>query len=564
MPTSPKLSPFIGREFHPSSSSPSSLKIPASLPEIRDRLSFSKTSTKFILLCLLWYLSSALSSNSAKQILTAFKYPVTLTFIQFGFISGWCVLLALLQQIRGTRHRALFGAKHGIHRPTREIIITTLPMSFFQIAGHIFGSLATSQIPVSVVHTVKVYTRFHNPTNVQALSPLFTVLTYRFMFRVHYSPSTYLSLLPLTLGVMFACSFELSANVVGLIYALGSTVVFVSQNIFVKKLHFQESSATEDLRTNGYASVTGMFKAPQEKKKLDKLNILFYSSGMAFLLMIPLWLYNEGGGIVWRFLFGSTLSGQTTSTPLTLLFIFNGTVHFGQNIIAFSLLSVASPVAYSIAGLVKRIFVIVISIIWFGQRTTLVQAAGYFHLKSNNSDDTSIVMTFVGLYMYDQAKLEVARGERKVERIEYKEKHLLPLDISDLKLSAPPTPDPFFMAPLSATSATEKKGFGEPPRRRSSSFTEKDRPLLTPLHPNWNLGSIREMTPPISPRGTSPAQLNGTHSENKMSIPNGHKRRYSGSSHVLQGNRGMNGIQNGIQSPRTERSRGIDGKANLD
>ena len=196
------------------------------------------------------------------------------------------------------------------------------------------------------------------------------------MFRVHYSPSTYLSLLPLTLGVMLACSFELSANIFGLIYSLGSTIVFVSQNIFVKRLHFQESSATEDLGSNGHASVNGMFKAPQEKEKLDKLNILFYSSGMAFLLMIPVWLYNEGGGMVWRYLFGSSSTEVTNSTSLTLLFIFNGTVHFGQNIIAFSLLSVASPVAYSIAGLVKRIFVIVISIIWFGQRTTLIQAFG--------------------------------------------------------------------------------------------------------------------------------------------------------------------------------------------
>lgn len=111
---------------------------------------------KFVLLCLLWYLSSALSNNSAKQILISFKYPVTLTFIQFGFISGWCVLLAFIQQVRGENSRALFGANHGIRHPTREIVMTTLPLSFFQIAGHIFGSLATSQIPVSVVHTVKV------------------------------------------------------------------------------------------------------------------------------------------------------------------------------------------------------------------------------------------------------------------------------------------------------------------------------------------------------------------------------------------------------------------------
>jgi solute carrier family 35, member E1 len=203
------------------------------------------------------------------------------------------------------------------------------------------------------------------------------------MFNVTYSSSTYLSLLPLTLGVMLACSFELSANVVGLFYALGSTVVFVSQNIFIKKLHFQQSSATDPLEnSNGHTSVKGMFKPPEQKDKLDKLNILFYSSGMAFLLMIPLWLYNEGGNMVWRFLFGDEATGSGLMTfeesrSLILLFVFNGTVHFGQNIIAFSLLSVASPVAYSIAGLVKRIFVIVISIIWFGQSTTLLQALGY-------------------------------------------------------------------------------------------------------------------------------------------------------------------------------------------
>ena len=158
MSSSPKFSSFFGRELDTSSSSslPSLSRL---LHDIRNRLSLSSTSAKFILLCFLWYLSSALSNNSAKQILITFSYPVTLTFIQFGFISGWCVLLAFIQQIRGESSRALFGANHGIRYPTREIVMTTLPMSFFQIAGHIFGSLATSQIPVSVVHTVKVYTR---------------------------------------------------------------------------------------------------------------------------------------------------------------------------------------------------------------------------------------------------------------------------------------------------------------------------------------------------------------------------------------------------------------------
>jgi solute carrier family 35 protein E1 len=154
MSSSPKLHPFDNRHGT-QSGSPSSLFSTAIL-SISDRLSLSPAALKFVLLCFLWYLSSALSNNTAKSILTEFNYPVTLTFIQFGFISGWCCLLAVIQQIRGRNSRALFGANHGIRYPTQEIIVTTLPMSLFQIAGHIFGSLATSQIPVSVVHTVKV------------------------------------------------------------------------------------------------------------------------------------------------------------------------------------------------------------------------------------------------------------------------------------------------------------------------------------------------------------------------------------------------------------------------
>jgi solute carrier family 35, member E1 len=154
MPSTLKFTRNMGRE-ETSSSTPLT-SISNVFREYGERFSLSPAALKFVFLCVLWYLSSALSNNSAKQILIQFKYPVTLTFIQFGFISGWCGLLAMVQQLRGRNSRALFGAKNGIRYPTLEIILTTLPMSFFQIAGHIFGSLATSQIPVSVVHTVKV------------------------------------------------------------------------------------------------------------------------------------------------------------------------------------------------------------------------------------------------------------------------------------------------------------------------------------------------------------------------------------------------------------------------
>jgi len=75
--------------------------------------------------------------------------------------------------------------------------------------------------------------------------------------------------------------------------------------------------------------------------------------------------------------------------PLLLEFIFNGIFHFAQNILAFVLLSMISPVSYSIASLIKRVFVIAVAIVWFGNPTTPLQAFG-------------IALTFVGLYLYDR------------------------------------------------------------------------------------------------------------------------------------------------------------------
>ena len=100
---------------------------------------------RFVLLCCLWYTSSALSSNTGKAIMNIFKFPVTLTFVQFGFIAGYCLLLA---------SPVLRLAK--LRRPTPAIIRSTLPMAIFQVGGHISSSMAISRIHVSTVHTIKV------------------------------------------------------------------------------------------------------------------------------------------------------------------------------------------------------------------------------------------------------------------------------------------------------------------------------------------------------------------------------------------------------------------------
>lgn len=180
-----------------------------------------------------------------------------------------------------------------------------------------------------------------------------------------------MSLIPLTFGVMLACSAEFRGNLLGVISAFGSAIIFVSQNIFAKKLF----NASNQAEAEGVGS-----------KKLDKLNLLCYSSGMAFLLTVPLWLYSEGFDLMRRYTTEGKLTlplekmkhpeNALTEGELAMEFCFNGTVHFLQNILAFILLGMISPVTYSIASLIKRVFVICMAIVWFGQQTTSIQAVG--------------------------------------------------------------------------------------------------------------------------------------------------------------------------------------------
>lgn len=300
--------------------------------------------------------------------------------------------------------------------------MTTLPLAAFQIGGHLLSSTATSKIPVSLVHTIK------------GLSPLFTVFAYRVIFDIRYPIATYLSLIPLTLGVMLACSAEFRGNIVGIFCAFLAAIIFVTQNIFSKRLFNEAAKAEADGQHI-------------QSRKLDKLNLLCYSSGLAFVLTAPIWFWSEGLTLLSDFFHDGSL--DLTDKPesfdhgrLALEFVFNGTFHFGQNIIAFVLLSMVSPVTYSVASLIKRVFVVVISIIWFQYSTTPIQAVG-------------IGLTFFGLYLYDRTS-DSNKADRKARMLDIKEETLLPLNTHNGGPSIPVFDSPI---PTSAGPYAMSNGF---------------------------------------------------------------------------------------------------------
>lgn len=324
-------------------------------------------------------MSSALTNTSSKSILNVFPNPITLTLVQFAFVSFWCIFFAYVAYLFPFLRRAIPALRHGIRYPSRDVIETTLPLALFQVGGHILSSTAIEKIPVSLVHTIK------------GLSPLFTVLAYRFVLKISHSKATYLSLIPLTLGVVLACSVEFSGNLFGILCAFGGAIIFVTQNIFSKKL-FNEAARAE---ADGISSA--------QSRKLDKLNLLCYCSGLAFFLTIPIWFWTDGFPAPQSLLQRKDphSNAPISTNYLPLEFLFNGVFHFGQNILAFVLLSLVSPVTYSVASLIKRVFVIVVAIIWFGSRTTPLQAMG-------------IALTFLGLYLYDRNN-DTSKAERRAK-----------------------------------------------------------------------------------------------------------------------------------------------------
>jgi solute carrier family 35 protein E1 len=187
----------------------------------------------------------------------------------------------------------------------------------------------------------------------------------------------------LTIGVGLTLVNKVVFHPIGFLTSLISCIIFVIQNIFSKQL---------------FNTTNGVGNDVINPSKLDKLNLLFYSNLTAFFCSVPIWLRQDISSPEYHF----------PNLYISGIFVLNGMSHFMQNWLAFHLLSLVSPVTYSIASLIKRIYVIIASIIWFGDKVTPLQSVG-------------IGLTFVGLYLYQDAKQEVDLREGLVE-----EKEVLP------------------------------------------------------------------------------------------------------------------------------------------
>ncbi|CDK25142.1 unnamed protein product [Kuraishia capsulata CBS 1993] len=380
-------------------------------------------SVKVFALCVAWYSVSSLTSQSTKRILTDFNYPVFVGECQFLTNACLCAI-ATVVFTRKPQLAAHFpkgsvpGARTQL-RVSKTVFITTLPMGFFQFFGKMFSLAATSLVPIATVSSIR------------ALSPLLVVAEYRVYYGVHFPLVTYLSLIPLVMGVVFIVISETThtplvvgsaKQLKGVVYASVSTFIFATQGIYAKNVVTyqtpvssttingpaslalsQEKDSTIPISTkrteekeleaqynyqqhNRRRSHTHI-TLPNDPEKADKITVTMYCATFGFLLTLPIFVLYE----LPTFFEQKLLEDGTPVVlriPWASLFL-NGVSHFSQALLAFNLLGTVPTVTYSIASMMKRIFVIAMSILFAGQRLSFLELLG-------------LMCTLVGLYCYDR------------------------------------------------------------------------------------------------------------------------------------------------------------------
>ncbi|TVU09040.1 hypothetical protein EJB05_42480 [Eragrostis curvula] len=286
----------------------------------------------------LWYLFNIYFNIYNKQVLKALPYPINITTVQFAVGT----VIALFMWITGILKRPkISGAQ----------LLAILPLAIVHTMGNLFTNMSLGKVAVSFTHTIK------------AMEPFFSVLLSALFLGELPTPWVVLSLLPIVGGVGLASLTEASFNWAGFWSAMASNVTFQSRNVLSKKLMVKK------------------------EESLDNINLFSIITVMSFFLLAPVTLLTEGVKVSPAFVQSAGLNLQTIYTrSLIAAFCF----HAYQQV-SYMILARVSPVTHSVGNCVKRVVVIVTSVLFFRTPVSPVNSLG-----------TGIALA--GVFLYSQLK----------------------------------------------------------------------------------------------------------------------------------------------------------------
>lgn len=253
-----------------------------------------------------------------------FRCPLTLTFIHM-----------LTQSILAYLAIDIFKSVDKVFVEPADYWSKLIVIAAVFCCNICLGNVSLRYVPVSFMQTIK------------SLTPVATAGLQFLIFGSRLTPQALVSLIPVTFGVALASITELEFHLGGFLAALTACVL--------TGLKFVLSSQM----------LAGRYK-------LDSINLLYYMAPPSAALLLPLCLLLEGGKVVAWFSEPGRGFGDLA------LLILSGIVSFILNCALFVVLKATSSVTVTVAGNVKTVGVIGVSILIFQNKVSALNLLGCF------------------------------------------------------------------------------------------------------------------------------------------------------------------------------------------
>merc|ERR1711957_908254 len=145
---------------------------------------------------------------------------------------------------------------------------------------------------------------------------------------------------------------------------------FSIYKIPVSYSHTIKASMASSLFATALFSLQNIYsKKVLKETRMHHLRLLYLISRSAFAMLLPVWLIFDV-----RVMGSDEKLAATHANPLFtfILLLLSGCIMFGQNIVAFTVISLLTPLSYAVANAAKRTFVIIFSLVTLKNPVTYV------------------------------------------------------------------------------------------------------------------------------------------------------------------------------------------------
>jgi len=211
--------------------------------------------------------------------------------------------------------------------------------------GQMSTVASLSSVAVSFTHVVK------------ALEPAVNAVASALILKQVFHPLVYATLAPVFVGVALASSSELSFTMYGFLTAMASNFAFVLRNVLATKF-----------------GTLGDMGDSKVERKTNQLAVL---TMMATLVSLPIALLLPNGLLSCPAAWNAAMEQGVSPGQLVYMMVSSGFYFFMYQLSSFWVLSqVSSPVTHSVLNTLKRVVVIVVSVVVLQNPVTLQAALG--------------------------------------------------------------------------------------------------------------------------------------------------------------------------------------------